>query len=600
MEQKKQPVLKRIYIILFVVTLIFTGLIFFQSRINRDNSVLDAVKSIHMTGEYQEEGQTDWIPFQSLDEIPETDGIVLRGYFQDEIIRGRKLMLYLEKLAVTISVNGEQIYDSGDDTATRWDFVISDGITSQDEVMISVQKLGGRMYSGVLTQFFNRFYYGERYALQVKEINDNAFKIAICIIVWVLGIAAMLTAAAFRFLKVESADGYLECGCLMLSASVCIFIDYEYITLIFNYPVWVRAIDFLAQLFLCESLFAYFKIYLNEQWRRKAMSGIIYFWSAVILLYMILRVLGVVDEEQMVTPLFFIVVAFLVLSAGLVIGEYLKHQDKRLTFVLVSSMVLVLVMLAEAIHYYLTNVFWVYFFMFGVVLFTAVQFVVLIVHSKNVIIYAARTKELEDELMQNRLTMVLSQMKPHFLRHALETVRKLCGKDPKTAEIAIQHISGFLQSNIYSLTAQKCILFEDELGNVENYLYIEKLYFGDKLQIDYQLETREFMCPPFVLQNLVENAVEHGIAGQQDGGIVVIATHETEDYYVIQVMDNGIGFDTAAEEASHNSTKGLENIRQSLKGMCDGRLIIESYQGNGTTARIEIPKENIIEGSVKV
>ena len=82
----------------------------------------------------------------------------------------------------------------------------------------------------------------------------------------------------------------------------------------------------------------------------------------------------------------------------------------------------------------------------------------------------------------------------------------------------------------------------------------------------------------------------------EEGGTVVIRSYEAETYFCIEVTDNGGGFDTSLpiEEKKH---VGLRNIRERLKLMVGGELLIESKVGAGTKAMIKIPKEENDEGN---
>ena len=133
-------------------------------------------------------------------------------------------------------------------------------------------------------------------------------------------------------------------------------------------------------------------------------------------------------------------------------------------------------------------------------------------------------------------------------------------------------------------------MFEQELRHIENYVYIEKLRFEDRLRVHYNIKDSNFFVPALSVQTLVENAIKHGLMRLEIGGTVVIRSYEIPTHFCIEVMDNGAGFDTAIpiDEKKHI---GLRNIRERLKAMVNGDLVIESKPGVGTKAVIMIPKE---------
>ena len=103
----------------------------------------------------------------------------------------------------------------------------------------------------------------------------------------------------------------------------------------------------------------------------------------------------------------------------------------------------------------------------------------------------------------------------------------------------------------------------------------------------YSIGCRNFELPPLTLQPLVENAVKHGITKKATGGTVKICTYEEELYYVVEIIDDGVGFDTETAEMH----VGVENVRSRVAAMCKAEMQIKSTVGVGTRIRIEIPKK---------
>ena len=196
---------------------------------------------------------------------------------------------------------------------------------------------------------------------------------------------------------------------------------------------------------------------------------------------------------------------------------------------------------------------------------------------------------MEAELKESRISIMLSQIKPHFIYNTLGTIERMCLKDPEKAFELVRNFSLYLRGNFSELDSIKLIRFSDELKHVEYYVNIEKVRFPD-MNIEYDVETTEFVLPALSIQPLVENSIKHGLMRLETGGTVVIHSYETPTHFCVEVKDNGVGFDTSLpiDEKKH---VGLRNIRGRLKAMVDGDLIIESKPGEGTKAIIMIPKE---------
>jgi len=200
--------------------------------------------------------------------------------------------------------------------------------------------------------------------------------------------------------------------------------------------------------------------------------------------------------------------------------------------------------------------------------------------------------EQDNLLTQSRVSIMLSQIQPHFLYNALGVIQNMChGKAPQAEEATIQ-FSEFLRGNLDSLQATTPVPFEQELRHTKNYLWLEKQRFEDNLSIVYDIQTADFRIPALTLQPIVENAVRYGVMRKEEGGTVKVSTSETNDDFVVTVEDDGIGFDAYAPKADGRTHIGIVNVGDRLKAMCGGSLKITSVPGVGTTAVLTIPKRS--------
>ncbi|MGN1415256.1 MAG: histidine kinase [Oscillospiraceae bacterium] len=205
---------------------------------------------------------------------------------------------------------------------------------------------------------------------------------------------------------------------------------------------------------------------------------------------------------------------------------------------------------------------------------------------------AAREAErLRTELAENRISIMLSQIQPHFLYNSLNTIYGLCEKDPSAAKKAVNDFADYLRGNMDSLSRNCPVPFETELKHLKAYLSLEKMRFRNKLEILWDIETSDFMLPALTVQPLVENAVKHGICRSEKGGRVTVSTRELEDCYEIVVSDDGVGFDVNGQKNDGKSHLGIENVRNRLWKMCGASLEISSEIGKGTSAIIHLPKK---------
>jgi len=207
--------------------------------------------------------------------------------------------------------------------------------------------------------------------------------------------------------------------------------------------------------------------------------------------------------------------------------------------------------------------------------------------------YNKENLRVQQKLYDAQVQVMVSQIRPHFMYNALSSIAILCKLDPATAYQATVTFSKYLRGNMDSLKQTKPVPFERELEHLKQYLYIEKLRFADKLNIEYDIQATDFKVPMLSIQPIVENAVKHGVGMKREGGTVTIASKETETGYEIIVSDDGVGFDTdAPKKDAGRSHIGMENTKTRLRDMCHADLIITSRPGEGTTARVIIPKES--------
>lgn len=153
-------------------------------------------------------------------------------------------------------------------------------------------------------------------------------------------------------------------------------------------------------------------------------------------------------------------------------------------------------------------------------------------------------EKVQSELLKSRVTIMISQIQPHFLYNSLTSIAQLCEKDPKRAKTATIDFANYLRGNMNSIKDEHPVPFETELSHLKTYLSLEKMRFGDDLNIVYDIGVTDFTIPSLTVQPLVENAVKHGVGMKEDGGTVTISTKEYDDRYKVVVSDDGVGFDT--------------------------------------------------------
>ncbi len=196
----------------------------------------------------------------------------------------------------------------------------------------------------------------------------------------------------------------------------------------------------------------------------------------------------------------------------------------------------------------------------------------------------------EKEAADLRISIMISQIAPHFIYNTLTSIQEMCSSDPEMAGELTGEFAEYLRGNLESLNMDKPVPFERELSHVKCYASIEEKRFLGKVKTRYNIQDDEFLIPSLTLQPLVENAIKHGLRKKRGGGTVEISTERIGDEIHIKVKDDGVGFDMNQinDDKMH---VGIYNVTKRLHDMCGGSLKIESNVGTGTCVEIILPQK---------
>ena len=197
---------------------------------------------------------------------------------------------------------------------------------------------------------------------------------------------------------------------------------------------------------------------------------------------------------------------------------------------------------------------------------------------------------LEGQLALAELKALRMQLQPHFLFNTLHAIGVLIHSDPKAAHLMLTRLAELLRLSLDTASEPELPL-ETELAFVEKYLAIQKVRFGDRLTVRYALEPGAMrgLVPTLVMQPLVENALEHGLAPHARLGVIEIAASREGDALTIRVRDNGDGL--AEGSPRMKSGVGLANTRGRLRQLYGdrSRLTLSNIAGGGLEAILEMP-----------
>ena len=192
----------------------------------------------------------------------------------------------------------------------------------------------------------------------------------------------------------------------------------------------------------------------------------------------------------------------------------------------------------------------------------------------------------QTEIANQRASIMVLQMRPHFIYNTMTSIYCLCNQDPELAKQVVMDFTSYLRKNFTAVASADPIPFTSELEHARAYLAVEQAQYKDSLLVDYDTPHTFFRVPPLTLQPVVENAVKHGRDPYAGPFHISIRTRKTDTGSEIVVIDNGSGYAPSDDSEPHIA---LNNIRQRLEFMCGGTLNITSGDDGGTVVTITIP-----------
>ncbi|WP_144029134.1 sensor histidine kinase [Paenibacillus rigui] len=211
-----------------------------------------------------------------------------------------------------------------------------------------------------------------------------------------------------------------------------------------------------------------------------------------------------------------------------------------------------------------------------------------------------KNRQLQSDVKEAEIAFLRSQIKPHFLYNALNSIAALCLDEPRKAKELTYDLSQYLRSGFNFKQLGSLTTIENELELVKAYINIEKARFGPRLGVEYDVEANmDILIPPLILQPLVENAIRHGLMSNLRGGTVKISVKQEEDAVIhITIEDNGCGMSERQRDEilKLNADKtgiGLWNISERIRLLYGNSIRIESAEGMGTKVIFDIPAQTV-------
>lgn len=212
-----------------------------------------------------------------------------------------------------------------------------------------------------------------------------------------------------------------------------------------------------------------------------------------------------------------------------------------------------------------------------------------IVFYRQAVERARAIEQVRAELAQAELRALRAQIQPHFLFNTLNTIAALIAEDPRAAEDTVTRLAEVFR-HVLACSGQEHAPLASELGFVRDVLAIERLRLGERLRVleDVEPGLDAVLVPTLLLQPLVENAVRHGPGARPAGGTIRIGARRKNGLLLLEVQDDGPGFDPRATPSGTGF--GLHLVRERLRALGPPHALeVDSSPGRGTSVRLTLP-----------
>jgi two-component system, LytTR family, sensor kinase len=201
-----------------------------------------------------------------------------------------------------------------------------------------------------------------------------------------------------------------------------------------------------------------------------------------------------------------------------------------------------------------------------------------------------KTSQLEARLVESQLEALRMQLHPHFLFNTLNSISVLMQRDVKAADRMLLQLSALLRATL-ARNREHEIPLRQELEFLEHYLEIEQTRYCDRLTVRMQVDPSALdgLVPQLIFQPLVENAIRHGIADRESGGLIVISAERLDGHLSLAVRDNGPGIRHTLGQFAEGV--GLANTRSRLAHLygIEGRFEWRNAHEGGLIVAATLP-----------
>ena len=519
---------------------------------------------------------------------PEGDTLKAVNTLPRALESGTCLAFESTNVTVTVKIDGDEIYSNAETVGAKpfsmWNFVLLDAIQAEGRITIEFTSRD-RYDAGILPEIF----LGPRSEILLLAERETQLNTQLSVSTIFFGLFVILCALV-TFADISFSVDFLLLGLFISALGLSQW--FRIILPTGNVGTWFTRQAIGQSLFgLLPPFYCYYCARRSTAAAKNIYETAFWFGIGLYFLVFILRWFGSPEgwhSLRLLTYLFFegIYGACLYCTAAL---ERESSRKYRILVVLSLAALMLGIGLENFTHIGYTVMRTPRPIIVGMLGFSMLQATAVLL---NVYDHIQQLVSITRELSDSRVRLMMNQLKPHFIRNSLATIRVITRHDPQKAYDLLYDFTQYLSYNIDSMQGDELTTFDVELRHIREYTNIEQEHMRHRLRMIYEIGPVDFEIPPLSVEPFVENAVKHGVWPRREGGTVWVRSEETDSAYVITVADNGVGYDTQNPPAPavRGHGIGMKYAVERIGTMVGGSVHVESEPGRGTTVTIEIPK----------
>ncbi len=571
------------------IVLLLVAAILLLGQLPRKEKAED-LRRLQFFGDYSRDG-ISWHPYEGQRLSALEGDLYLRGDFGMQFPEKSTITFYAFHISVDVALNGVPLCTMAENALcnSQWISIETPYVGTEDQFTFHLSNSHNVGNAHSYIRLMDRIYYGDRGAVRQIVEDGDAVRRTIGITVIALSLALMGLALVFGVMGLHENPRLLPIGLMALCYGGYLLLTGPSISFGVSKTEILPCMLFLCIIVALMELSVLLRAYLTDL-RRKIVGVILslqLLWLLVLLTGALVGRISMCRFLDLWVPLQVGAMA-VILSMGIWEWHLVSHKQQGF---LISCGCLFGAALLESLNEWLLlwgerlildSVVALFFFAYAVYGIVSVPLSIR---------KAAQAERLQSDLNQNRIVLAMSQIRAHFIFNILNAISGMCKYDPEKADATLIRFARYLRGNINVMQEDKLEVFAASLQQLQDYIALEQVRFGDRIRFRTDTPVKDFYLPPLVIQPLVENAIKHGLTPKKEGGTITLRTEQRGDRILITVADDGVGF--SAEDAAKKDSVGLSNVRFRLKQLVDGEVRVESTPGEGTLVTLTLPLERV-------